>query len=140
MVLHDEFTILLEGRDLMRAWVENGRMSYQVSGCDSLMKLSADLKAKHGSEPSKWALPQGDSHAELLVREFILRCQGRWTTVYKHEELCHCRQIKAITVDQAIISGAHTPEQVSRLTTASTACGTCRPDVEKMINQRLRVS
>lgn len=83
------------------------------------------------------ALPVGSDISSLLMRELLLRVRGQFDPPYKEEELCHCRGIPTKVVNDAIVAGAHTPQKVSRLTSASTACGTCRPDVQAMINYRL---
>lgn len=82
-------------------------------------------------------LPPGNETGAMLVREVLQKAQGRWHYPYTHEELCHCRAVSTLTVDRAVLVGAHTPREVSRLTSASTACGTCRPDVEAIIKFRL---
>ncbi len=91
-----------------------------------LKGLVSDLSAPTGSEPH-----------EIMLREMVLRLKGQWSPPYKDEEVCHCRVVATTTVDLAICTGAHTSRQVSELTAASTACGTCRPDVEAMIKYRL---
>lgn len=131
---------VLDGRDLLEIFEENGKIRRRAIGCEALLSLVAELRARDGDDPAKWTLPEGPGHAEILVREFILRARGEWAFPYPHDELCHCRMIPARVVDQAIIAGAHTPEAVSRATSASTACGTCRPDVEKILEYRLRKS
>lgn len=82
-------------------------------------------------------LPEGLSPAVICLREAILKLKGEWTFPYKEEELCHCRSVLTSKVDLAICLGAHTPREVSEQTSASTACGTCRPDVEAIIKFRL---
>ena len=82
-------------------------------------------------------LPSGNSSAELLLREAILKLRNEWHPVYTEEELCHCRCVPFRVVDAAVVGGAHTPEKVSAWTSASTACGTCRPDVEAHLRFRL---
>ena len=77
------------------------------------------------------------SHAEIVIREFVMKLKGTWDYPYKDEEICHCRHVKTKTVDQAIVNGAHTHELASRWTGCSTACGTCKPDVEKIIKYRI---
>lgn len=130
-------TAKLDGRDLLELSRDGGRVTLRVIGCDALLQLVKLLKQQHGDDPSKWPEPAGHSHSEMLVRELILKARGEWKPPYEHEELCHCRMIPTEVVDQAIVAGAHAPEIVSRWTSASTACGTCRPDVEKMIAYRL---
>lgn len=106
-------------------------------GCSHTLKLIKSYKSQYGENVLGWPLPTGQTHSEILLREVILKATGRWHYPYEHEELCHCRNIALKVVDAAIVSGAHDPETVSRLTSASTACGTCRLDVEKIIDYRL---
>lgn len=129
--------VSLEGRDRIEADLSQSPCRVKAVACDELLRLLTELKAQHGPDPRQWPLPKGRDHGTLLVRELILKTQGQWQFPYEHQELCHCRAIPTHTVDQAIISGAHTPEAVSRMTSASTACGTCRPDVERILKYRL---
>lgn len=82
--------------------------------------------------------PSGNSPAEICLREVILKAKGEWDYPYKEAELCHCRVVATSIVDQAICLGAHTARKVSELTSASTACGTCRPVVEELLAFRLK--
>lgn len=134
----NSFIVELDGCDRIEATTGSEGMSLHVIGCSKLLKLLGDLQTHYGKEIQKWPLPSGDAHEVLLVRELILKSQGKWDFPYQHAELCHCRTVAARVVDQAIVSGAHTPEVVSRRTSASTACGTCRPNVQKIIDFRLQ--
>ena len=127
----------LDGCDRLELVSKNGNLSLKVIGCSKLLELLASLKSEYGSDIKTWILPQGTSHEFLLVRELILRSKGEWQPPFQHEEICHCRAISTRTVDQAILLGAHTSEVLTRRTSASSACGTCRPDVQDMIEYRL---
>jgi len=81
--------------------------------------------------------PSGVDPAAILMRELILRVKGEWKPPYEDDEVCHCRSVSLEVIDNAIICGAHSPELVSVQTSASTACGTCRPDVISLIDYRL---
>ena len=81
--------------------------------------------------------PTGEAPHEILLREVVLRLKGEWAPPFCEEELCHCRSVATQTVDLAICTGAHSARQVSERTSASTACGTCRPHVEALIQYRL---
>lgn len=83
-------------------------------------------------------LPAGHSTAELMISEAVLKARGEWKPTFTDEEICHCRGVPLAVVDAAIVCGAHTSEKVSAWTSASTACGTCRPDVESHLRFRLR--
>lgn len=116
---------------------ESGEFSFV--GCDQLSALIFKLKKEQGLDPRKWNIPTGTSHSDLLLKEFLLKLRGEYQVVYPHEEICHCRKVNTHEVEQAILCGAHSTEKVSRWTGASTACGTCRADVEKIIQERLKI-
>ncbi len=126
----------IKGRDRLEVTSLNP-FKMKVIGCDSLRKKLQSVKAQSGSDISKWSLLTDKDHASLLINELILKLQNKWQHPYPHEEVCHCRTVPLETVEQAIMNGANTPEMVSKWTTASTACGTCRPDVEKILKFRL---
>ncbi len=127
----------MDGRDLLEVFEDHGKTRHRVIGCHRLMDLVAQLRTRDGDDPKKWQLPEGSSHEVLLVREFILKLNGTWKFPYEDEEICHCRMVPTRVVDQAILAGAHTTEAVTRATSASSACGTCRPDVQSLLNYRL---
>lgn len=108
-----------------------------IGGPDLLDMLISCRRTLNGSL-SLLPLPEGHSSAALCLREVILKAKGEWDFPYKEQELCHCRAVPTEVVDQAICAGAHTPQKVSAETSASTACGTCRPDVEAILAYRLR--
>lgn len=127
----------LEAQDLIE--MDDADPTYlRVIGCSETLNLIRSYRLKYGLDISKWEAPEGSSHGEILLREVLLKRKGQWKFPYEHEELCHCRAISAYQVDQVIIAGAHDSEVVTRLTSASSACGTCRPEVEKLIAFRLR--
>lgn len=135
-----QILVEMPGRDRLTATPAGAGWTVEVIGCAEMTRLVASLKAAHGEDPTVWALPEGEGHAALLVRELILRARGEWVYPYQDLELCHCRSVPTEVVDQAILSGAHTCEKVSRRTSASTACGTCRPEVQKILDYRLKTS
>jgi len=127
----------LPGRDRIEAYGEGAQTQVRVLGCVALREKVKALAASN-PDPALWPLPEGTDHNDLLIKEFILRAKGEWAFPYKDTELCHCRSVETSVVDQAIIAGAHTCVNVSSRTSASTACGTCRPDVQKIIDYRLK--
>jgi bacterioferritin-associated ferredoxin len=125
----------IPGRDRIEYDAKNPQ-SLKVIGCFQLQALIRTLQST-GSDVAKWKIPLGDSHSDLLVRELILRSRGEWEFPVQEAETCHCRAVPTHTIDQAIICGAHSIDKVRRLTSANTACGTCFPEVEKILNYRL---
>jgi NAD(P)H-nitrite reductase large subunit len=113
-------------------------LTWHAQGCNGLL-LAAEKAAEHMKSKtlSKLDWP-GTHHWDLLISEVILRLQGNFKFPLEDQELCHCRKIQAIKIDEAIVMGAHTPEKVKAWTTASSGCGTCRPEVEKLIQFRLK--
>lgn len=137
------FRAELKGRDLLEIEIPDvstpgGKPRVKAIGCTELLSLVRRFQVQFGKDPKAWPLPQGHSHSELLLKEVLLKSRGQWEFPVCEEELCHCRSVPTETVDQAIVAGAHQPEVVSRQTSASTSCGTCRPSVEKIIDFRLK--
>lgn len=126
-----------DGRDQIQLESEANQNRVSFVGCAEFTELVKNYRAQYGNDVFKWPAPLGASHSEMLVREFVLKLQNKWEYPYKDEELCHCRHVATKTVDQAILNGAHTHELAMRWTGCSTACGTCKPDVEKIIKYRV---
>lgn len=135
---NNSIRVVLGDRDCLELYHDGSRCGVKASGCDALLQLIRQKAQMEGNDLHQWSLPTGVSHSELLLKEALLKLKNDWHYPYEHEELCHCRAVPTQKVDEAIMMGAHTPEKVSRQTSASTACGTCRPDVEKIIAYRLR--
>lgn len=135
--------VSLDGRDSIEVDYEGelpalGKLvKVSLRGCTEMMAKMQNMRRDHGNDLKSWPVPEGDDHATLLIRELVLKLRGQWSFPYCDAELCHCRNVATQIVDQAIIAGAHTPEVVSRQTSASTACGTCRPQVQQLIDYRL---
>lgn len=125
----------LHAQDLIEMDTEDPQY-LKVVGCSKTLELIRNSLSSYGRDLSAWPLPEGVDHSSLLLKEALTKRNKTWVFPYPHEELCHCRAVSAEKVNQAILAGAHSPEQVSRLTSASTACGTCRPEVEKILRWR----
>jgi len=132
-----KFSVGLEGRDHIEVNMDGVTPKVQFRGCTELMSLMQSMRKSFGVDLKQWPVPHGTSHSEILLRELVLKLRGEWDYPYKEAEVCHCRGVSCHTIDQAIVAGAHTTTMVSRQTNASTNCGTCRPEVQKMIDYRL---
>lgn len=137
MTMEKEFTIEIPGQDKVKVAIKDNKSSIHFYGCHDFTNLMTSFRKNFGPDVAKWPLPKGQSHSEMIVRELILKLQGKWQYPYQEEELCHCRHVSTQTVDVAILNGAHSTELASQWTGCSTACGTCRPNVEQMIQYRL---
>jgi bacterioferritin-associated ferredoxin len=100
---------------------------------EGLKRLRGQLKGDFRA----LSIGPGRTPEEIFLRELLARAKGEWHPPVSAEELCHCRAVPTAVVDQAICTGAHTSKKVSEQTSASTACGTCRPDVEALLRFRL---
>lgn len=136
----------LKNRDYIEAEVEGEDLSsgkilgIELRGCTEFMSLIREMRLEFGQNIRNWPLPQGTDHSSLLIKEFILKLNGKWIVPDLPEEICHCRSVSYERIDEAIISGAHSTAKVTRLTNASSNCGTCRGDVQKLIDFRLQTS
>ncbi len=108
-----------------------------VVGSAETLALACEWRKQLQGPLSSLVLPAGNSPFEILLREILLKMKGEWKFPYEQAEVCHCRMVSLEIVDSAIICGAHTPQKVSEWTSASTACGTCRPDVTAILAYRL---
>ena len=136
--MNTDTTLIVDfpGHDRIEAEKVGSAWKFKVIGCVALQKEVAQRSSAE-ADLMQWSLPVGVDHCDLLIRELILRARGEWKLPFEEAELCHCRNVPTEVVDQAILSGAHECARVSSATSASTACGTCKPDVQKMINYRL---
>ncbi len=130
--LHLECTISAQGE------VENSKL-YVVGGPD-LLELACVLRQQLTGPLTELVLPKGQSTAAIVIRELILKAQGQWVDPFEGDELCHCRAVATRLVDEAVIYGAHTTDVVSEKTSAGTSCGSCREDIESIINYRLKIN
>lgn len=108
----------------------------QGLGCHEFLKLLSQWRTHLQKPLNQIPLPSGEDHGSMLLREALLRAQGKWHPPYQEEELCHCRAVPYKEVDAAIVAGCHSVEAVALETSAGTACGTCRDDTFKTIEFR----
>lgn len=114
--------------------VDSKTFELKAQVCGGVFLLLSYYKEKYGLNPKIWPQPTGTTHSEIILRQLISKLNGTYDHPYAHDELCHCRSVPTQTVERAIISGAHNVELVAQLTSAGTACGTCRPETQKLIN------
>ena len=108
-------------------------------GCLEFLTLSQKMKAKLKGPVADILPPPGADHSSMIWREMISRIQEEWQLPVKNEELCHCRKVSTEQVDRAVVYGAHTLEEIRKRTSANTGCGTCKHDVEQLIQYRQKI-
>lgn len=133
-----KFEVSIAGRDELHLLLElEGnrilRSQLHCVGCLNLLELVSAWRSRFKGLLSEVPVPNGSGHAEMLLRELVLKAQQRWSFPYTETELCHCRNVSTFCVDQTILGGASNAQQVADLTSAGTGCGTCRPQTEKII-------
>ena len=129
-----------------REWVEfeisltGGNVTsviWHAQGCHLLLsaaeKFAHDLADQNLQNSN---LKFGNHHSALMISEIYDKLLDRWVKP-EEIEICHCRKIDKSVINEAILLGAHTPEKVRAWTTASSGCGTCRPEVQKLIDEKL---
>ncbi len=119
-------------------FIELDDKNLKINGCHFLRDKIFQMTNQYGEKIENWPEQISNRHEDLLINELILKAKGTWVFPYVDLELCHCRVIQTKIVDEAIISGAQTVEKVSRITSAGTACGTCKPNIEKILKYRLK--
>jgi bacterioferritin-associated ferredoxin len=136
----NKFLAQIDGRDQVEIELESSQdktlKSVRALGCKGHLNKVKLFRSQIGTPLLKIVSPTGNHHTDMLIREAVSKAKGEFSLPYKEEELCHCRAVPTKVVDQAILSGCNTTEQVSRATSASTACGSCRADVQKLLNYR----
>lgn len=139
-----ELEVGREGRDIIRLNLQleaDGLIAASRLtgvGCPALLRILQEYRHKLSGRLGDIAVPEGNDHASMLMRELLLRARGEWNFPYTEDELCHCRQVPTAKVDQAVVSGCHSVAAVSKATSAGTSCGTCRTDIERVLRYRLR--
>ena len=128
-----ELHIHLSGQRILSAEIK----SIACPEClEEIKCLKQNLK-KYAANFLDIPLPEGPHHSAMLVREILLKLRGAWQFPYQEAELCHCRNISTETVDTCILNGIHNVLEIGEKTMAGTACGTCRPVTQMLIDYRL---
>ncbi len=128
-----DMKLSLAGKKVLRAEIK----SIACPEClAEIAKLKLSLK-EFAHDYFQMPLPKGTHHSAILVRELILKSRNQWNFPYKEAELCHCRQVTTQIVDAAVIGGVHRVIELGEKTMAGTACGTCRPVSQMLIDHRL---
>lgn len=110
----------------------------QFLGPKTLSEKIFAQKKQFGADPQKWQKVNVTDSYDVLLNEFILRCQNQYKIPYEHEELCHCRMVATEKVINAIKQGQFSVSEVSRVTMAGTGCGSCKKDIDDLLNYLLK--
>ncbi|UAL12687.1 nitrate reductase [Caulobacter segnis] len=106
-----------------QAWVENGRLIAVL-----YMTTSGRLP------PRDWLAELfGEETLTAEARSALLFGRPPGAPVDKGPMVCACLKVGAKAVNLAIAAGADTPDAVGAATGAGTNCGSCRPEIARMI-------
>lgn len=133
----------LRGRDRLEMEYEitNGNIvvsSFSVMGCLPFLKAAKAMKESMTGPIAQIVVPSGKDHVSLLLQEVLRKVRGEWQFPYNELLLCKCRSIATTIVDEAIVAGAHDHVRVGICTSAGTSCGTCKKDIETLLQYRLK--
>lgn len=107
-----------------QAWVENGRLVAVL-----YMTTTGRLP------PRDWLAELfADKALSSEARSALLFGRTPGAPVDKGPMVCACLKVGAKAVDAAIAAGAYTPDAIGAATGAGTNCGSCRPEITRMIN------
>jgi bacterioferritin-associated ferredoxin len=137
VVIIMKIKVELDDRDFLEVETDGSGLNVSMLGCTEFMEMMQKMKRHFGVDIRKWPLPEGTDHPSILLREMVLKLRGEWVFPISENLVCKCRSISARVIDQVVIAGAHTTDSVTKQTSASSACGTCRPDVQKIIDYRI---
>lgn len=121
--------------DLVKDEIQSAKLS--AIGCLAMLKLAAEFREKLNGKLDHIAIPEGKTHEAMMLRELVLKIQGKWNYPYKDDEVCHCRAVATQKVDAAVLAGCHSVDAIKRATSASTSCGSCSSDIEAIIRYRV---
>jgi bacterioferritin-associated ferredoxin len=138
--------------DLRLELDESGNIeTCQLQCSPATVTLFNSLLTQYGRKISTWEVPistiqrngaldivvsRDDRRASLLMQELVKRAQGLWRSPFAGEIVCTCRGVTSESIDQAIVAGAKSIEEISLWTTACTACTTCKFKIEDLLKNR----
>lgn len=94
--------------------------------------LRQKLHQKHRRDLLAELSAEGEVFSPLL-RDALEALLQSSTRPYSDAELCHCRLVPTQKVVEAIHYGADTVQDIARMTSAGTGCGTCQVQSAKLI-------
>ena len=113
-------------------------LRWKAQACHFVLEQATKFTKQVKNKNFKQYKPQfSQDHAGLLMAEVWGKLKKEFVSPKDDLEICHCRKINEDVIDRAVVLGAHTPEKVKEWTSASSGCGTCRNEVQKIIQKRL---
>lgn len=136
--MHKKIKVGFQGMDQVEvSFQETGDhieiLQIEAVGTLELLQALKNWKQSFPVNKSNLKSPSGKTPHELLLKELTLRLGEQWPLQNDEDELCHCRKTPQSSVERAVVLGARTVEQIRARTSANTGCGTCLPDVERVL-------
>ena len=107
---------------LRQAWIDDGRL------------VAALFLSTSGALPPRdWLAEQFAGPLSAEARATLLFGRPPGAAADKGPMVCACLKVGTKAVEAAIAAGAATPDLVGKATSAGTNCGSCRPEIARMI-------
>ena len=115
------------GGILREAYVDNGRL-------DQVLFMTTGERLP----PREWLIQLFQTPSlSPSQRAALLIGREPGVTVPTGPVVCSCRSVRATSIAEAILSGARTLAEVGDTTGAGVTCGSCRPEISRMLARRL---
>lgn len=142
-----QLQINLPGYEALKVEINNeGEIAAYQLECSSItLELFKKCIDHFGLKLNSWDLSQikieGQNKLELrrseyLLQELILKAKGTWELPFSGQIVCNCREVYSETIDQALVAGAQTIEDITYWTTACSSCTSCKSKIEDLIRFR----
>ncbi len=116
-----------------KASIEFAENRLFFSGSIQLKNKVTEFVSLFGPNPMLWQVKQAMDGYDVLLNEFILKCQNDYKIPYQHDELCHCRMVPTQKVVNTIKQGVFKTSDIGRITMAGTGCGSCKKDIDDLV-------
>lgn len=105
---------------------------FRFSGPIEFEKKIHAQRLAFGDHPRGWQPVVVVEGYDVLLNEFILKCQNNYKIPYNHEEICHCRMVPTEKILNAIKQSTFNLSELGRVTMAGTGCGSCKKDIDDL--------
>lgn len=121
-----------------KAQLSLDQQTIKVEGPSLLQNRIFEMIDREGRDPMNWQTRVVFDGWDVLINQWIKLVKGQKTSCYPHDELCHCRMIPLDVVENAIKQGVFKQSEISRVTLAGTGCGSCKKDIEEVLQFHIK--
>lgn len=78
----------------------------------------------------------GDKAIRAAINDYFRKSKQEYRIVKDEAKVvCECLNVTDHEIEDAVLEGKHTFDEVQKVTKCGTACGACKPRIEKLIKQ-----